>query len=68
MTASVQQIGKSCELVHVSDNPDVYTSDVSTSGAVYTNKSSTAVLWHQRLTHLNEDAVVTLAHSGTIGI
>lgn len=56
-----QQIGKLYELIYMGDNSDVYTSD-----AVFTTRSSTTVLWPKRLAHIYQRAVVGM--SGSVGI
>lgn len=58
-----QHIVKSYELVDRTENSDVYALD-----AAYTTQSSIRTLWHCRLAHLYQGAVITLAGFGSIGI
>lgn len=58
-----QLINETYELVNGVDISDVYRSET-----IYATQSKTMILWHRRLAHLHQDAVVTLASSGSIGI
>lgn len=66
IVAAGPQIVEFYKLVDGSDNSKAYTSDALAT--VYVTKSSTTALWHRHLAHLHPGAVITLAHSSTIGI